>query len=66
MTKQIVTFRNFANAPKNATQTWLDIVWSPDVLVVSCWRLVACVVNTTVSDVYVTLVPWDAFCWRIT
>jgi hypothetical protein len=57
MTKLIVTFRNFANAPKNATQTRLCLVWSPEVLVLACWRLVACVVNTMVSDVYVTLFP---------
>jgi hypothetical protein len=66
MTNLIVTFRNFANAPTKATQTWLGLVWSPDVLVVSCWRLVACFVNTVVSDVYVTLLPWDTFCWRTT
>ena len=57
ITKLIVTFRNFLKAPKNATQTWLGLVWSPDVLVVSCWKLVACVVNSMVSDVYVTLLP---------
>jgi hypothetical protein len=47
----------FCERAYKATQTWLDHVWSPGVPVVSYSRLVACVVNTMVSVVHVTLLP---------